>query len=420
MHARLTKAVVDRISPPAAAQPEYYRDTQLTGFALRVTPKGVKSFIVETRIKGKVKRKTLGRYGPMTVEQARKSAQKFLGQVAGGADPITEAQVDADRRITLQEVFDAYLVVRKDLKPSTIHDYRRHLSESFADWCDRPLATISKEAVARRHQKLGERSPARANNAMRVLRALFNFARGQYEDADGNSLFPENPVDRLSHTRGWYRIERRRTLIKKSQLPAWFEAVFALKADPEDHHANAVADLLLLLLFTGLRRSEGMRLRWDAVDLADRTLTISDTKNREPLTLPLSDFVHDLLKARAEAAGSDGSPFVFPGSGARGHIQEPRPQMLKVIDHSGVTFTLHDLRRTFVTVAEGLDIPYYALKQLVNHKVSGDVMAGYIVTNVERLRAPMQRIGDALLAAWQREQPQLLTEGPSATAALLD
>lgn len=400
MHARLTKSVVDRIGPPNGKQPEYYRDNQLVGFALRVTPAGAKSFIVETRIRGKVRRKTLGRYGPMTVEQARKAAQKFLGEVAGGADPITDAKVAADRQMTLGEVFNAYLTVRKDLKASTIHDYRRHLRESFSDWVERPITLISKDAVARRHQKLGARSPARANNAMRVLRALFNFARGQYEDAEGNSLFPENPVDRLSHTRGWYRVERRRTLIPKSALPAWFEAVFALKQDPNDEQAQSVADLLLLLLFTGLRRSEGMRLRWEAVDLKDRTLTIHETKNREPLTLPLSTFLADLLQQRAKTAAS---PFVFPGTGKQGHMQEPRPQMRKVTEASGVEFTLHDLRRTFVTIAESLDIPYYAIKQLVNHKISGDVTAGYIVTNVERLREPMQRITDALLKAGEIE-----------------
>ncbi|HYW04395.1 MAG TPA: tyrosine-type recombinase/integrase [Gammaproteobacteria bacterium] len=398
MHARLTKSLVDRISAPQGTQPEYYRDTQLTGFALRVTPNGAKSFIVETRINGRNRRKTLGRYGPLTVEQGRKAAQQFLGDVARGGDPVTAEKTEAARNMTLQEVLEDYLRVRKDLKPGTIHDYRRHLRESFPDWAGRPLVAISKDAVARRHQKIGERSPARANNAMRVLRALFNFARGQYEDADGNSLFPENPVDRLSHTRAWFRVERRRTLIRRSQLPAWFEAVFALKEDGGDEQSEGVADLLLLVLFTGLRREEAMSLRWEAVDLKDRTLTIADTKNREPVTLPLSDFLTDLLRARAKKAAS---PYVFPGSGRTGHLKEPRPQIAKVIETSGVTFTLHDLRRTFITLAESVDIPYYALKQLVNHKVNGDVTAGYIVTNVERLREPAERIANTLLAAGQ-------------------
>ena len=75
-----------------------------------------------------------------------------------------------------------------------ITDYRCIVLGDLKDWLHRPIAQISKDAVAARHRRLGERSHARANNAMRVLRALFNFARGQYEDAEGRSLFLENPV----------------------------------------------------------------------------------------------------------------------------------------------------------------------------------------------------------------------------------
>lgn len=68
-------------------------------------------------------------------------------------------------------------------------------------------------------------------------------------------------------------------------------------------------------------------------------------------------------------------------------------------ERSGAEFTLHDLRRTFVTIAESLDIPAYALKRLLNHRVSAaDVTAGYIIHDVERLRRPMQVITDYLLS----------------------
>jgi hypothetical protein len=62
-------------------------------------------------------------------------------------------------------------------------------------------------------------------------------------------------------------------------------------------------------------------------------------------------------------------------------------------------FSVHDLRRTFITVAESLDIPAYALKRLLNHRAAGDVTAGYIVIDVERLRRPMQHITDFLLTS---------------------
>jgi hypothetical protein len=56
------------------------------------------------------------------------------------------------------------------------------------------------------------------------------------------------------------------------------------------------------------------------------------------------------------------------------------------------------LRRTFITIAESLDISAYTLKRLVNHKMTNDVTAGHIISDVERLRDPMQRITSQLLA----------------------
>ncbi len=63
----------------------------------------------------------------------------------------------------------------------------------------------------------------------------------------------------------------------------------------------------------------------------------------------------------------------------------------------GHKFTMHDLRRTFITIAESLDIPHYALKRLLNHKTDGDVTGGYIVINVDRLRDPVERVADKIL-----------------------
>ena len=158
--------------------------------------------------------------------------------------------------------------------------------------------------------------------------------------------------------------------------------------------AEVVRDYLLLLLFTGLRRQEAATLKWEQIDFKARTLTVSDTKNHEPLVLPLSDYLLDMLNHRYEEREGD---CVFSGEGVGGYLVEPRRQMDKVTKLSGVSFTLHDLRRTFITIAESLDISAYAVKRLVNHKMSGDVTAGYIIADVERLRKPMQKITDYIL-----------------------
>jgi len=399
---KLTKTIVDRTPIPAAGQ-AFVRDTQLKGFGLRITPSGAKSFIVEKRIAGKVRRMTIGRFGELTVEQARREATKLLGQVATGVDPVAEKQTAKVAAVTLGEAYQDFLKARKELAVTTLRDYNRVMQTIFLDWQKKRLVTITRGMVAIRHQQLGEeRGPAYANLAMRVLRAVMNFAQATYADGHGNPILIHNPVAILSQTRSWYRVQRRQTVIKAHQLPAWFRAVDILKSSAAFDHAWVASDLLRLLLFTGLRKQEALSLRWDAVDLREKTFTLTHTKNHEPLTLPMSDYVEGIFQDRLELAVND---YVFPGKEGEGHLVEPKRQVAHVVETSGVAFTLHDLRRTFITIAESLDIPMFAIKRLVNHKMSGDVTAGYIVSDVERLRDPMQRITDRLIELTQQPLP---------------
>ncbi len=281
-----------------------------------------------------------------------------------------------------------YLKSRKSLKPKTLYDYNLIMNNVFTDWKNLPIMQITKDKVEKFHIYLGEKKgEAYANLSMRLLRALFNFAAGKYEDAQGRSLITENPVKRLSQTRAWYRVERRQTFIQAHELKAWYQGVQKLEN-------VGLRDYFMLTILTGLRRQEAASLRWEQVDMKAKTLKIIDTKNNVPHTLPLSTYLLNLLQARPAAAKSD---FVFPAPSATGHIMDSRKQIDKVVASSTIHFTLHDLRRTFITIAEGLDIPAYALKRLLNHKMHNDVTAGYIVSDVERLRIPMQKITDYML-----------------------
>lgn len=385
---KLTKSIIDKLTVPKDRPQIFYRDEQLKGFALRITQNGVKSFVLEKLVKGKVRRMTLGRYGVLTVEQARKEAQKILGKIASGIDPIAEKRSNAMNAQTLKDAWQDYLETRKSLKPKTVYDYSQILNVAFPDWLNKPLLAITKDKISKRHTELGEeRGQAYANFAMRLLRALFNFAAGKYEDSRGQSLITENPVKRLSQTKAWYRVERRQTFIKSHELAAWYSGVMQLQN-------VTLRDYLLLILFTGLRRQEAAKLKWQHIDFKAKTLTIFNTKNHNDHTLPLSDYLYELLARRKQSAIND---YVFPGTGKEGYLIEPRKQMAKVTQLSGVEFTVHDLRRTFITIAESLDIAAYSLKKLLNHKMNGDVTAGYIVGDVERLRKPMQLIADYIL-----------------------
>lgn len=388
---KITKTGVDKLTPPDTKDgkktQKFYRDSTIPGFAVRITSGGAISFIVEKRINGKVKRQTLGRYGAVTVEQAKKMAQAFIGSIAKGDDPIAERKAKAVLAISLEEAFNDYVISRNDLKASTIHDYQRSINGPFKQWKDKKLIDITKDMVETKHRDYGSKSPARANNAMRVLRAIFNHAMHKYEDAQGNPIITVNPVDRISQTRAWYTIKPRENYIKPHQLKDWYEATLLLNNE-------TTRDYLYLLLFTGLRRGEASRLMWKDVDFKDRTLTILETKNHQTHTLPLSHFLYVLLEERKSYSESD---YVFPSRAKCGYLTEPRTAVTKVCENSGVTFALHDLRRTFSTYAESLDISGYALKRLLNHKDPNDVTARYIVSDTERLREPMQKITDFIL-----------------------
>src|SRR3546814_11253335 len=85
---------------PAAAVPTgndvYYWDTDLRGFGLRVTPKGVRSYVVQYRLPGRAaQRKTLGIHGSaLTPEQARQIASVMLFDAKQGNDPAQAAKTD--------------------------------------------------------------------------------------------------------------------------------------------------------------------------------------------------------------------------------------------------------------------------------------------------------------------------------------
>ncbi len=198
--------------------------------------------------------------------------------------------------------------------------------------------------------------------------------------------------------RAWYPEQRRETIVKASDLLTFYQAVTALP--------NTVQrDYILLILFTGLRLTEAAALRWEEIDFAERIIRVpaSRTKAGRKLDLPMSDFLYDLFVAR-RAVGTRG-PWVFPANSESGHIAEPKFPLRQVEKETGIKVTVHDLRRTYITVAESCDIPVYALKALVNHTMGTDVTAGYIIANAERLREPQQKVTDKLKAHIGMEGP---------------
>ena len=409
---KLTKTTVDKLPFAERSKQVDYYDSELPAFGIRVSATS-KSYFVRKWINGKLTRVTLGRHGVISADTARKLAADATTELRKGIDINLEKTRSRARSITLEDAFDKFKKTRTRLKPKTIEMYSDHVDRLFTSWKKKPMADITSDMIAKRHTDISKNNGnATANSAMRTFRAIYNFARAITENA-----IPENPVQRLSQTKQWNKIERRRTFIKPHQLAAWYAAVKSIE-NP------AISDYLLLLVFTGLRKNEALKMKWASVDMHDKSFTIADTKNGLPHTLPMSKAIYEIFD-RLKKIRTNG--YVFPGTTEDSHLKSLRncfehiyhqtqcslngvstKEEFDAIAHNnsdsmipGVTFILHDLRRTFITVAESIDISYAALKKLLNHSDGNDVTGGYLQITTDRLREPMERISNKLLDLMQ-------------------
>jgi integrase len=369
-------------------------DEETKGFGVLVSGRtNVKSYVVQHRLSdGRSRRVTIGPCNVLDLEEARERAKAVIAEIYGGGDPKRARR--ATPAGTLRKTLEDYLAARRNLSEKSRREYRAQIERHLQDWLGIPVREITADMVEAKHAEI-KRSVERrakgralvnggatANAVFRAFRALWNFA------SDRDPGLGRNPVPRL---RGqWYPVARRVRLVRSDQLPAFCAAVRGL---PNPIHR----DYLLLLLFTGLRRGEAAALRWDEIDFAMRTIRLPATRTKagQKLDLPMSDFVHDLLTERRQV-GRDASGFVFPANSESGHIEEPKYPLRLVAEETGIAVSAHDLRRTFITVAEATDISPLALKALVNHAIGGDVTAGYVMMTLERLREPAQRVGERM------------------------
>lgn len=400
---KLTERTVAAAQPAPGERAKVYLDTVLIGFGLAVSGKGSKSYFVLRRVHGRAVRFVFRRVGEGTVQQARVEASSLLAQMAQGVDlgkqraAAREAAKQKEASsITLRKALDLYLgsAKSKGRSPRTLANVEAVLQRYLAGWLDRELQSITREEARLRHQKIArdiargrytrtskfhqkhtraeDSGRSTANDAMRSFRTVWNRARRQHPE------LPEAPTINVDK----FATAKPRTALAEDQLSTWYAAVTADK--------NAVRrDALLFMLFTGLRRGDACSVRWEHADLKKKVLHLPKPKGGHAFDLPLSDFLVELLEGRERMFDS---PWVFPSASAKsGHIEEPRMAIPEL------TWTPHDLRRTFLNVAERMEMSAYAMKALVNHaQPTGDVTAGYLRMEVERLRAPMQAITDRL------------------------
>jgi len=343
--------------------------------------------------------------------------------MGSGENPVAERREaraqelrEAVRGITLRQATALALETlrAKGRSPRTLEKFGRPLEMYLGDWLDKPLAEITRADAREQHQRIAaeiargkyidrnnpkhhgrKRGPnsgrVTANAVFRVFRAVYNRALREHPE------LPSNPCVNVD----WFNVQTQRTAIPMESLADWWKGVMEI--------GNPVRrDYLLLVLFSGLRRESASTMRWEDVDFKRRALRVPRPKGGEEraFDLPLSDFLIEILqRRRAEhekicAGDRKMAPWVWPAESESGHISEPREEF------GGMKWTLHDLRRTFITAATHLcRLHPYDVKLIVNHSLPReDVTAGYVSPSVEQLRLPMQTVTDKLRVLCMGEQ----------------
>jgi integrase len=372
---RLTKQVIDETPFPSAGQ-VFVRDTGLPGFALRVTP-GRKSFILEKRIRGRMRRLTIGPYGPLTVDQARKLAAAHVGAIAQGDDP---AQVRQDRlhEPTFADLTAQYLERHAPRKRSG-RDDRGMLNTHLLVFRTRKLTDLDRNDVAGLHAQVGDTAPYRANRLVALLRKMFNLARdwGLYEG--------ENPATRIQ----LFHEESRDRFVQPEELPRLFQAI-AEEADP------SVRAVVLTALLTGARRTEVLTMQWDEVSLTRAEWRIPHTKAGRPHLLPVP---HALVATLRSLPRVEGNPYVFVGQNGAGHLHDMKRAWDRIRVKAGIhDVRFHDLRRTVGSWLAGSGESLQLIGAVLNHR-DVSTTAIYARLNLNPVRQALERNASKMLEA---------------------
>jgi integrase len=360
-------------------------DSELAGFRLRVAPDGEKTFGVLYRVgSGRAaprRRFTLGRYGPLTVEQARASAKRALGQVAQGQDPADE-RTTTRRGQTVAGLGESYLsdvAIRR--KRTTATEYRRLWTKHVVPYLGtKKVSAVTPADVRRLHRSLSA-TPYLANRVVAMLGGFFGFAasEGARESHDnpahGVEFYPERARERFLSAAEFRRLGESLSRAERQGLPPAPKhrrkpkGKHTIKHRPKNWDAPKRADpfaiaAIRLLALTGCREGEILSLRWDAVDLEAGYLRFADTKtgrNNRPIGASAAEILQKLPRIAD-------SPYVLPGMRSGEHLKEIKRLWYAVRYAAKLDgLRLHDLRHSFASVPASGGESILIIRSLLGH-----------------------------------------------------
>ncbi len=354
----LTELTIKNLQPPAKGQ-ETTWDTQLTGFGVRCSQGGAKTFVV---MYGKTrKRQTIGRYPIVSLAEARKRAREILLNAALHPDQVVSPAFD--------EAVERYLRLREpELRPRTFHEYKRLLESHFGAFAGTAIEDISGSEVADaldRIERLGERA-----HAYSAVKAFLNWCvQREYCAASplGSQKRPKVP-------------SAKERVLSDDELVAIWHAT---------EEMGKFGAIVRLLMVTGQRRQQIACLQTSWVDLERKVISFPAAvmKNNRDHIVPFGNLTAYLLM---RAAPIDG--YYFSPPGLAGHPYTAWSKNKRALDGrlpDMDPWTLHDLRRTWSTNAARLDIAPHITDRVLSH-VTGSLSPIARVYNRFKYEAEMR------------------------------
>lgn len=390
---KLTKRLIDGASAPDG-KPVYLWEASLAGFGVKVLPSGSKKFVVKYRAYGGGRTATqrwmsIGTYGQIPLEQARKRAQQILASVAKGEDPQSErfALREAPRLSNVWERFEAGELAQK--KAATARDYRANWQQVIEPTLGRiHVADLSRAHVDKLHRPLSQ-TPYRANRVIALLSKLMTLSE-MWEWRDQGT----NPCRYIKK----YKEVPRERYLSIPEMTKLGEAMRELV--DEGAIWPDMANALTLLLLTGARRNEILSLEWSWILLEQGIIQLPDSKTGKKV-LYLSDNAIRLLQLQQTHSRDPKSLYVFPGLRKGKHLINIAKPWAKICERAGVkNVRIHDLRHTAASIAVGQGIGLPIIGRLLGHSQAQTTARYAHVDNdpaISAANAIGKTVGDAFM-----------------------
>ncbi len=357
---RFTDRTVAALKPKAERY-EKWQDGR-TGFGIRVSPAGRKSWLYMYRFEGRPRRMTLGTYPKMLLVTAHLRHAKAKEHLQKGTDPgakAIEARKAAREAETVADLVEEYLEKwARPRKRSAAEDQRIFRKDVLPHWEKRKARDIRRRDVIELLDSIVERgSPIAANRTLAVVRKMFNFAISR-------DIVDATPV---AMVRAPSKENQRDRVLSADEIRTFWTGL------DDAPMTEAVQLALKLQLVTAQRKGELVGAAQDEFDLelAAWTVPASRAKNGQAHHVPLSLLALHLIGEALKLAGEHKFVFPSPKGGPIGahSVNHALTKALPIIGLENIT--PHDLRRTAASGMTSLGIPRLVVGKLLNHVESG-------------------------------------------------